>query len=394
VAEAPAAPAPVAEAPAPAPTPPAPTPEEKAKQEAQAKLAAERAEMEAEHQAEVARLTPEIHAEAKALAERSYPNAKVAITAIAAGKHRKPENVTRDSQRHPLETLQFLGLKPTMTVLEYGPGEGWYTELLAPALATKGKLLATNGDPEGPADQRSTFYAQRFKHFLDRLPEAYGKVETVKIDGKAPALPMEGTVDMVLLFRSAHGMVNQGTLAAWLGEFHKALKPNGILGIEQHRAAEGAVVEESAKKGYVPEKWLIEQIEAAGFKLLGKSEINANPKDTKDHPEGVWALPPTLALGDKDKDKYAAIGESDRMTLKFAKRMQPKKPAPAEAAAPGAAKKPAAEAAAAGAAKKPAAEAAAPGAAKKPAATAPEGAAAPKKTAEAAPAPSAPKPTP
>ena len=179
--------------PAPPPAPAEPTPEEKAKQQAAAELASERAQMEAEHQAEVARLTPEIHAEAKALAEKSYPNGKAAITAALAGKHRNPKNVERDGQRHPLETLQFFGFKPTMTVLEYGPGEGWYTELLAPALAAKGKLLATNGDPSGPADSRATFYAQRFQHFLERVPEAYGKVETVKIDGKAPALPQDDT---------------------------------------------------------------------------------------------------------------------------------------------------------------------------------------------------------
>jgi hypothetical protein len=143
--------------PAPPPAPVEPTPEEKAKQQAAAELAAERAKMEADNQAEVARLTPEIHAEAKALAEKSYPNGKAAITAALAGKHRSPQHVERDAQRHPVETLQFLGFKPTMTVLEYGPGEGWYTELLAPALASKGKLLVTNGDPAGPADSRATF---------------------------------------------------------------------------------------------------------------------------------------------------------------------------------------------------------------------------------------------
>ena len=337
--------------PAPPPAPAEPTPEEKAKQQAAAELASERAQMEADHQAEVARLTPEIHAEAKALAEKSYPNGKAAITAALAGKHRNPKNVERDGQRHPLETLQFFGFKPTMTVLEYGPGEGWYTELLAPALAAKGKLLATNGDPSGPADSRATFYAQRFQHFLERVPEAYGKVETVKIDGKAPALPQDGSVDMVLLFRGMHGMVNQGTLNAWLAEFHKALKNGGVLGIEQHRAKADAVPEESAKKGYLPEKWVIEQVEAAGFKLAGKSEINANKKDTKDYPEGVWTLPPTLAMGETDKDKYKAIGESDRMTLKFVKKAAPKKPAAAEANAGGAEK--AGEPAPAKAAKKP-----------------------------------------
>jgi predicted methyltransferase len=124
---------------------------------------------------------------------------------------------------------------------------------------------------------------------------------------------------MILLMREAHGLQEDGILTPWLAEMHRALKPGGILGIEQHRAAPDAKPEESAKKGYLPEKWLINQVEAAGFKLAAKSEINANPKDTKDYPEGVWTLPPSLTLKDKDRDKYTAIGESDRMTLKFVK---------------------------------------------------------------------------
>ena len=143
------------------------------------------------------------------------------------------------------------------------------------------------------------------------------------IYGKNPKLPQEGTVDMVLLFRELHGMVQNGKMDAWLAEVQKALKPNGVLGVEQHRAKPDTVPEESAKKGYLPEKWVIEKIEAAGFKLAGKSEINANAKDTKDYADGVWTLPPSFRLGDKDKDKYAAIGESDRMTLKFTKVAKP-----------------------------------------------------------------------
>jgi predicted methyltransferase len=262
---------------------------------------------------------------------------------MLAGKHRKPGNADRDKFRHPVETLDMLGFKPTMTVLDIGPGEGWYTELLAPALAKKGKYIATNGDPNGPADSRGTFYAQRFKSFVETSPEAYGKVETVIVDSKAPKLDMENKLDMALAFREVHGMVNAGSLGTWLAELHKALKPNGVLGIVEHRAKDDADPVESAKKGYVPEKWLIAQVEAAGFKLAKKSEINANPKDTKDYPDGVWDLPPTLRLGDKDKDKYVAIGESDRMTLKFVK-VAAKPEAKADKAAPKADVKPKAEA--------------------------------------------------
>ena len=204
-----------------------------------------------------------------------------------------------------------------MTVLEVGPGEGWYTEILAPTLAARGKLLDTNNDPNGPPDSRGTFYGQRFKAFLDAAPEVYGKVQTVVVDGKAPKLDLAGNIDAVLLMREVHGMVAGGTLDAWLGQIHKALRNGGVLGIVEHRGLPDADPVASAKKGYVPEKWLIDQVDAAGFKLAGKCEINANPKDTKDYSEGVWALPPTFEQGDKDRAKYAAIGESDRMTLKF-----------------------------------------------------------------------------
>ncbi len=304
----------------PPPPPPEPTPEEKKRAEDLKKLEEDRAKLKADHEADVARWTPELHAEAKAVADKTYTSGKAAIKAALAGKYREAGNVARDPQRHPLETLEFFGFKPTYTVLEYGPGEGWYTEVLAPALAAKGKLLITNTDPNGPADQRPTYYGERTKLFLETSPELYGKVEPVIVDPKAPDLKLEGTVDLVLLMRGLHGMVNGGTLDTWLAEFHAALKPKGVLGVEQHRAKPDAVAEESSKQGYLPEKWVIEKIEAAGFKLAGKSEINKNPKDTKDHPKGVWTLPPSFALGDTDHEKYAAIGESDRMTLKFTKK--------------------------------------------------------------------------
>ena len=317
-------PAAVAE-PEPAPKPPEPSPEELQKAERAKRLQEDRAEWESDRKTELSRWTPEMRAEAKALTDKAYPSGKAAIQTIMKGKHRRPDSVVRDKYRHPVETLEFFGFKPTMTVLDFGPGEGWYTELLAPALAKGGKYMATNNDPNGPADQRSTYYGQIFKGFVDGVPEAYGKVETVVVDPKAPKLPQEGTVDLIIVMREVHGLVNNGTLNAWLAEWHRALKPKGALGIEQHRALPDANPTESSKKGYIPEKWLIEQVEAAGFKLAAKSEINANPKDTKDYEGGVWTLPPSLNKKDKDRDKYVAIGESDRMTLKFAK-------APAKAA--------------------------------------------------------------
>jgi predicted methyltransferase len=307
------------EAPATPAQAPEPTPEEKKKAEAAKKLQEDRAKWEEDNKAELARWTPELHAAAKALADKTYPSGHAALVAAIAGKQRKPGDAARDKYRHPLETLEFFGFKPTMTVLEISPGEGWFTEILAPALAAKGKLLATSNDPNGPADDRSAFNGQGFRAFLDKAPELFGKVQTVVVDDKAPSLPADGTIDLVLLMREAHGMVNSGTLDAWLDAIHGALKNGGVLGVEEHRAAPGADPMQSAKKGYLPEKWLVEQVESKGFTLAGKSEVNANAKDTKDYPEGVWSLPPSFRQGDVDHDKYAAIGESDRMTLKFVK---------------------------------------------------------------------------
>ena len=308
-----------------APKPPEPTPEEKKKAEAAKKLADERAAWQTENDAETARWTPDMHTAAKALADKTFPSTHAALLAAMAGTHRKPGAAARDKYRHPAETLEFFGLKPNMTVIDVGPGEGWYEELLAPVLYKKGNLFITTSDPNGPADSRSTFYGQRFKAFLDHSPELYGKVQSIVVDGKTPSLAAQaGTADMIIVMRGLHGMHNSHTLTAWLAEWNKALKPGGVLGIEEHRAKPDANVDESAKNGYVPEKWAIDTIEAAGFKLAGKSEVNANAKDTKDYPEGVWTLPPSYELKDKDHDKYAAIGESDRMTLKFTK-VAPKK---------------------------------------------------------------------
>jgi predicted methyltransferase len=302
------------------PPPPAPTPEEEKKAEAAKKLREDRAKWEEDNKTELARWTPELHAAAKALADKAYSSGHAALVAAIAGKQRKPGDAARDKYRHPVETLEFFGFKPTMTVLDISPGEGWYTEILAPALAAKGKLLETTNDPNGPPDERSTFNGQQFRAFLDKAPELFGKVQTVVVDDKAPSLPADGAIDLVLLMREAHGMVNSGTLDPWLGAIHGALKSGGVLGIEEHRAAPGADPVQSAKKGYLPEKWLVEQVEAKGFRLAGKSETNANAKDTKDYPEGVWSLPPSFRQGDVDREKYAAIGESDRMTLKFVKK--------------------------------------------------------------------------
>lgn len=309
--------APAATEPAP---PPALTAEQQKKADEQKKLEQEYAKLESDRQSELSRMTPEVRKSGQALVEKSYPSLRAALAAAMASPHRKPSSKERDADRHPQAMLEMFGLKTNQTVLEFAPGEGWYTELLAPVLAKSGKLYLTQADPNGPKENRPTLYGLRTKYFLEKLPEVYGKVEPVVIDPKAPKLTLaDGTLDVVLVFRGAHGAYNNKQLGLWLSEFHRTLKAKGTLGVEQHRAAVGKNPDETSKQGYLPEAFLIEQIEAAGFKLKEKSEMNANPKDTKDHPEGVWSLPPTLREGEKNRDKYLAIGESDRMTLKFVK---------------------------------------------------------------------------
>jgi predicted methyltransferase len=279
----------------------------------------ERAKADSDHRTEVARWTPELHAAAKRLSAASYATADAALKAVLAGEHRQPGNAARDKYRHPRETLEFFGFQPTQSVLEYAPGGGWYTELLAPALARRGKLFVTSGDPKGPPADSSTIGAYRLQLLFETSPELYGKVEPVVLDQKNPKIPLDGKLDLVLVIRELHNLVKDGSADAWLAEFRHALKPHGVLGIVDHRALASADPIQSSKLGYLPEAWVIQKLEGAGFKLAAKSEINANPKDTKDYPDGVWTLPPTYRLGDKDREKYKAIGESDRFTLRFVK---------------------------------------------------------------------------
>jgi predicted methyltransferase len=265
----------------------------------------------------------------RAHAGASVAGGSAAIAAGMRGSRHSAGAANRDQYRHPVETLAFFGFTPTMTVLDVGPGIGYYTELLAPVLAKDGLYLATNREPPSTAAAPSAHHwtpyeGVAFDALLRAAPELYGKVQVIRVDYQAPQLNLDGKVDMVLLMREGHMMKNWGTLDTWLREIHRALKPNGILGVEDHRAAPGANPEETVTKGYLPEVWVIEKIEAAGFALAGKSEINANPRDTKDYPNGVWSLPPSFQAGPdytpadaRDRAKYTAVGESDRMTLKF-----------------------------------------------------------------------------
>lgn len=296
-----------------------PSEEELEAERAAQKLEEDRAQMQGYAQVELRRWTPELREKARKLAETKYANLDAGVKAALQSEHRMPGSAERDSQRHPLETLKFFGLTPKMSVIEYLPGEGWYTEILAPVLHAQGKLYVTSTDPEGPKDSRATLYAERTKLFLSKSKEVYGKVEPLVFDPENPALELDEPVDMVLMIRGVHGLVRQEKLDAWLDVVHDSLADKGTFGVVQHRAKEGADPKVTAATGYVPEAWLIERIEARGFSLKEKSEINANNKDTKDHPDGVWSLPPSLRSGEKDRQKYADIGESDRMTLRFEK---------------------------------------------------------------------------
>jgi predicted methyltransferase len=228
-------------------------------------------------------------------------------TAIA-GSHRSSTNVARDTWRHPYETLTFFGIKPTMTVVELLPEGGWYTEILAPYLRKDGKLISA-----GPISRT----------LLESNPAVYDKVVRAAFNPPkaiynfAPA----NSIDMVLTFRNVHNFVELGDdkVKDMFKALYTSLKPGGVLGVTDHRLPESMPQDATATSGYVHESYVIKMAESAGFKLAGKSEINANPKDKADHKGGVWALPPTLTNAALDRDKYQAIGESDRMTLKFVK---------------------------------------------------------------------------
>lgn len=247
-------------------------------------------------------------------------DSRQALTKILAGQHRSAENKARDVYRHPAETLLFFGLRDDMTVVEIFPGGGWYTEILAPFLREKGKYYAAGFEANSDVE----FMRRAVESFNKKLalnPELYDKVIVTELaPPHALTIAPAATADLVLTFRNVHNWMSAGTADLVFQAMHKALKPGGILGVVEHRANPALPQDPKAGNGYVREDYVIALAEKAGFELIDKSEINANPKDTKNHPKGVWTLPPTLALGEQDKDKYLAIGESDRMTLKFRKR--------------------------------------------------------------------------
>lgn len=235
-------------------------------------------------------------------------------------EHRSAANKARDVYRHPKETLEFFGIHSSMQVLEILPGRGWYTEILAPYLAREGHLTVASFGENHPMEYLANVHKDYVKMLTDKS-DTYGKVDVVlfKEDSYLEAVN-DASMDMVVTFRNTHNWIRRGGIEEIYTAFHRVLKPGGILGVVQHRANKGSDAKQTAEKGYVPESYLIRLIEDIGFELVGTSEINANPKDTKDHPEGVWTLPPSYRLKNVDKEKYTAIGESDRMTFRFVKK--------------------------------------------------------------------------
>lgn len=249
------------------------------------------------------------------------PATGAALDAAIAGSWRDPANVARDVYRHPKETLGFFMVRPDQTVIEITPGAGWYSEILAPYLREQGRYVAAVIDPATQQNERARDYYAKSRAQLEAKfaadPARYDRARLVAFDPAKPVLGPANSADVVLTFRNVHNWRMAGTAEAMFKGFFDVLKPGGVLGVVEHRARGDVPADD--RSGYVGEAQVIAMAQAAGFVLDGKSEINANPKDTKDHPNGVWTLPPTNRHAPEEAGKYKAIGESDRMTLRFRK---------------------------------------------------------------------------
>ncbi|OFE11094.1 methyltransferase [Pseudohongiella acticola] len=241
------------------------------------------------------------------------------LQALITADHRVAANIERNDARNPVETLQFFGLEKGMTVVEVLPGAGWYTEILAPFLRDNGTYYAAHFSANASLSYQPPAL-ERFRQKLSANSEVYDQTRVTHLNPPAETeIAPAGSADLVLTFRNVHNWIMAGTQEEHFQSFYTALKPGGVLGVVEHRAPEGSSMEVMETTGYVTQAHTIELAEAAGFEFVEASEINANARDTADHPRGVWTLPPTLRLGDENRERYEAIGESDRMTLKFMK---------------------------------------------------------------------------
>jgi len=251
----------------------------------------------------------------------TLPAPDAALQAAIDGSWRDPANTARDKYRHPGQTLAFFGIQPDMTVVEITPGGGWYAEILAPYLRSEGRYVAAVVDPMAVAEGSGRDYQQRSKDGLAKkfaaAPAQFDKAAVVGYDPKNPSFGTPGSADLVLTFRNVHNWRSAGQAEGMFKGFYEVLKPGGVLGVVEHRAKGDVPADD--KSGYVGTDQVIALARAAGFELAGSSEVNANPRDTKDHPNGVWTLPPSNNHPEAHNAKYQAIGESDRMTLRFVK---------------------------------------------------------------------------
>ncbi len=247
-------------------------------------------------------------------------NENTALQISINGAQRSDQNVMRDQARHPQQTLAFFGVRANSTVLEIWPGKGWYTEILAPYLKQGGGKFIAAGFPLHAGPQWRQNMQQKFQDDLASKPSYYDAVSFVEIGPPSFwTLGKENSVDTVLTFRNVHNWIKGGYEKEVFNAMYKVLKSGGVLGITEHRANPNTDIETMKKSGYITEQRVIQLAEEVGFLLESSTEINANPNDTKNYAAGVWTLPPTLRLGDENREEYVAIGESDRMTLKFKK---------------------------------------------------------------------------
>ncbi len=268
-------------------------------------------------------LLPLMPADAGAAQSELDATTSSALDDAMRGEHRSAKNKARDKYRHPKETLAFFGFRSDMTVVEIWPGGGWYTEILAPALKESGKLYAAQYSVNPPHSYQRRYYGA-FLTKAGSTPDVYGDVIITALDFpyELEIAPL-GSADLVVTFRNAHNWVGRGypkasARLAYQAMFD-ALKPGGVLGIVDHRWPDADNEDPASDNGYISEERLIALAKEAGFEFAGRSDLNRNPKDTHEHPEGVWTLPPTLALGEEDQEQYLEIGESDRLTIKFIK---------------------------------------------------------------------------